>query len=73
MGIPIKNQVRLCFVLLGFAAELMGGILVIQETYGKVIICFDQIEENMTMIDVFVVWLNCIFVPAFYCKQMLLG
>ena len=44
MGIPIKNQVRLCFVLLGFAAELMGGILVIQETYGKVIICFDKIN-----------------------------
>ena len=73
MGIHIKNQVRLCFVLLGFAAELMGGILVIQETYGKVIICFDQIEENMTMIHVFGVWLNCIFVPAFYRKQMLLG
>ena len=51
-------------------------ILVIQETYGKVIICFDQIEENRTAIDVFNVfgvWLNCIFVPAFYRKQMLLG
>ncbi len=42
----------------------MGGILVIQEKYGKVIIRFEQFEECVNMIDVFGVWFDFIFVPS---------